>query len=362
MKMQGFKYALWAINFVIVVGIGLSMTLLVLARDTGIPNVGKELDEKAARIMASKTTQADGGVTARDIDVIWTAPVRKQPDVVAPPVEADTGPGTGPASVTPLDRYIVISGTLGDAIVVTYVDPKVPSPKTPLTMSPKDPMPKQLVVERGKPLPDIKPEAIPIRFQWTPFPGGVVFTYDGKEVTIPILRTPDSPGTAAAAGGPGGRGPFGGPAGQVRGGNRVPGGGAAGEAGEGETATGEPGAEGTGEALTEAREVRPGNWELPASEKEYITNNAREILDSVGVEDYSEGAIQGLKISSLPGDSYPAKYGFQEGDIVKSVNGQPISSQSDLINYSKKMGDKLTVVRVEYYRQGKLSSSVFRVK
>lgn len=361
MKMQGFKYALWAINFVIVVGIGLSMTLLVLARDTGIPNVAKELDEKAAKIAATKTTQADGGVTARDIDVLWNVPIRKQPEVVAPPPDVETGPGTGPASVTPLDRYIVISGTLGDAIVVTYVDPKIPSPKTPLTMGPKDPMPKQLVVERGKPLPDIKPEAIPVRFQWSPFPGAVVFTYDGKEVVLPILRTPDAPGTpAAGAGRPGA--PFGGPAGQVRGGGRVPGGGAAGEGAEGETAAGEPGAEAGGEPLTEPREVRPGNWELPASEKDYITANARDILDSVGVEDYSEGSIQGLKISSLPGDAYPAKYGFQEGDIVKSVNGQPISSQSDLINYSKKMGDRLTVVRVEYYRQGKLSSSVFRVK
>jgi S1-C subfamily serine protease len=169
-----------------------------------------------------------------------------------------------------------------------------------------------------------------------------------------VVRGSDA---ATAAGRPGA--PFGGPAGQVRGGGRVPIGNVGGEeGGEG----GEGGLDASGESLAEAREVRPGNWEIPTSEKDHITQNAREILDSVGVEDYNEGSIQGLKITSLPGDSLPAQRGFQEGDVVKSVNGQPISSQSDLINYAKKMGDRLTVVRVEYYRQGKLMSTVYRVK
>jgi hypothetical protein len=364
MKIQGFKYSLWAINFVIVVGIGLSMTLLVLARDTTVPNVAKELDEKAAKIASAKAGPNDGAVTARDIDVLWTVPIRKQPEVVAPVETPEAGGGPGPTIVSPLERYIVVSGSLGDAFVITYIDPKIPAPKTPLPMGPRDPMPKQLVVERGKPLPDIQPEAIPLRFQWTPFPGGVVFSYDGQEVVLPVVRGVDS---APAGTRLGAAGSFPGPAGQVRGSGRVPGRGldAAGEGGEG----GEPGessgdagaGEGEGE-LTEAREVRPGTWELPQSEKEHITQNAREILESVGVEDYSEGAIRGLKLTSLPGDSLPAQRGFQEGDIIKSVNGQPISSQADLINYSKKMGDRLTVVRVEYYRQGKLMSSTYRVK
>jgi len=360
MKMQGFKYALWAINFVIVVGIGLSMTLLVLASDSTVPNVAKDLDAKASQVV-SKTGPAESGVNARDIDVLWNVAIRKKPPEPEKPVESESSGATGPTSVTPLDRYIVVAGLLGDAIVVLYVDPKVPSPKTPLPMGAKDPMPKQLVVEIGKPLPDIKPEAVPVRFQWTPFPGAVVFTYDGKEVVIPVARGADTPTAPVAAGGRAG-GPFGGPAGQVPGRGRVPGGkdGLGGE--EGGEATGEGGEGGAGgETATEAREVRPGTWEIPTSERDHIQQNAREILDQIGVEDYSEGSIQGLKLSSLPGDSLPAQRGFQEGDIIKSVNGTPITSQSDLINYSKKM-EKIAVVRVEYYRQGKLMSSTYRVK
>ncbi len=354
MKIQGFKYTLWGINFVIVIGIGLSMTLVVLARDAVRANPSKELDEKANRIMSQKTGPASDGVTSKEIDVLWTVPIRKvipPPEVEKPPEGAGT---SGSLTATPLERLLIVSGTLGDSIVVTFIDPKIPSPKTPLPTGPRDSTPKQLYVDMGKPLPEITPEAVPVRFQWTPFPGAVVFTYDGKEVSLPIERDLEA---ASPIGSAGGSLPFRGPAGQVNPRRRVP-------PGEDEFEQGEenPFGEGSEESLAEAREVRPGNWEIPASEKEYITENAREILDQVGVEDYSEGAVRGLKITALAGDSLPAQRGFQEGDVVKSVNGQPITSQADLINFAKKMGDRLTVVRVEYYRQGKLMSTVYRVK
>lgn len=104
------------------------------------------------------------------------------------------------------------------------------------------------------------------------------------------------------------------------------------------------------EELKRERASAPG-----AVIREYIENNRERLnqdpealLKEIGVAPVASGSAQGYKVSGAP-QSMLSQSGLREGDIVLSVNGQPVgnmSSDSQLINQAM----EAKVARVEVLR------------
>jgi hypothetical protein len=75
-----------------------------------------------------------------------------------------------------------------------------------------------------------------------------------------------------------------------------------------------------------------------------VRNLAGAEFSAVGVAAEKGGAL----IEKLPSDSEAARYGFEPGDLIQSVNGQPVKTASDLeraIKSSSKNGPFTVIVR-----------------
>ena len=59
----------------------------------------------------------------------------------------------------------------------------------------------------------------------------------------------------------------------------------------------------------------------------------------------------GVRMDSAPAGSLPDKLGLKEGDVIKSINGQPVSSPGDLARLYGQFSS-ITNIRVEVTRGG----------
>ncbi|MBI1853701.1 MAG: PDZ domain-containing protein [Planctomycetes bacterium] len=113
-------------------------------------------------------------------------------------------------------------------------------------------------------------------------------------------------------------------------------------------------ASGTRVAVT--REVEPGVWQISADERDRIRDSAKDLLEDAEVTTYVNERTrraEGMIVDHIEPKSLIAERGLREGDLVQRINGTPVSSKSELIDYVKSNGDRLYDVRVEVLRRGK---------
>jgi hypothetical protein len=93
----------------------------------------------------------------------------------------------------------------------------------------------------------------------------------------------------------------------------------------------------------DAVEVRPGHWELGPRERAYLSdeNRVQEIQREVTAQPWKNpetGRYEGIALRKVKEDSYIARRGARKGDILVSINGQPVTSKADIVNYVKNKG------------------------
>ncbi len=339
-KLRMWKPLLWTLNGLLTLGILASVGLFLLKKSAQA-DVGKELDDIAREVQAkARKTPVRTAQNLGDYQAIWALNVRDLP--TPEPQAPDTSPLV--AKVTPLDDIITSRAIVGPTVVIEYKNKKDAAGQQ-----------LQLAVDLGKEVPDLKPAATLVEILPNSLPERVKYRYAEKEVFQEIKRDINTlasrspaPGLVGKKGKNGAEGEpneeeFAGTAGQVPGSGRVP-----------------P----TEEELKETREIRPGIWQLSAEERDRIKEGARDILEEVEVSSYMNERTKradGMKVESIQESSLLRQRGLQEGDLVKKVNGTPVNSKTDVVNYVRDNQDHLQVVRVEIERKGKTMTLEYRI-
>jgi hypothetical protein len=70
------------------------------------------------------------------------------------------------------------------------------------------------------------------------------------------------------------------------------------------------------------------------------------------------GKYDGVEVKDVPEGAFAAKYGVKEGQVIKSINGHPITSVSEGIKFAKDNQDKYEVWYIVYDEQGKEKTKV----
>jgi len=83
---------------------------------------------------------------------------------------------------------------------------------------------------------------------------------------------------------------------------------------------------------------------------EHYAKNMEEIMKDIGISDQREGKdLKGFRVTFVRKNSHFSKLGLRRGDVIKSINGQEITSYNDAMNVYKNIdkmeGLSLTVTR-----------------
>lgn len=85
--------------------------------------------------------------------------------------------------------------------------------------------------------------------------------------------------------------------------------------------------------------LSPDRYRLGFEDVEYINTHYSEILANevsyARHRDLKTGKYDGIEIKSVKSGSIAASHGVQSGDVIKSINGHPVTSTSDAIQFVK---------------------------
>ena len=93
----------------------------------------------------------------------------------------------------------------------------------------------------------------------------------------------------------------------------------------------------------------PNNYALSRQELNSVLGDPRQQVFFNGRMAAASGG--GIRIEEAPGGSLLEKLGIKTGDIITSINGQPVNSQGDLVRLYTQFGS-LTNIRAEVRRGG----------
>ena len=97
-------------------------------------------------------------------------------------------------------------------------------------------------------------------------------------------------------------------------------------------------------------------YRVGLEDAEYIGENYAEILSQeVRVERHRDprtGRYDGIEVKAVNPDSIAAQHGVQSGDVVKKINGHPVSSPQEAISFVKNNQHLYDKWEVEVWNKG----------
>lgn len=105
-----------------------------------------------------------------------------------------------------------------------------------------------------------------------------------------------------------------------------------------------------------------GQYYLGTEDAENFAQNYDTILSrDVGTKTYfdKDGKRAGIQITSVKEGSIAARHGVQQGDIIISINGTPVSSKQEAISFAKKHADIYEVWEVQVMNLGRIRTEVY---
>ncbi len=77
-------------------------------------------------------------------------------------------------------------------------------------------------------------------------------------------------------------------------------------------------------------------------------------------QDPRTGKYDGIEIESVTPNSFADRHGAQEGDVIKSINGHPVTSVQEAISYAKMNSNQFTTWEIVVERNGKLQTFYYQ--
>ena len=113
----------------------------------------------------------------------------------------------------------------------------------------------------------------------------------------------------------------------------------------------------------QTRLVAQNRWELGTADMEEFGRDYQRILTqdvSTRTHFDRDGNRAGVEITKVTPGSLAARHGVVEGDIVISINGNPVSSEQEAIKYVKNNQDNFTEWVVVIENMGRRTTKVYR--
>jgi len=113
-----------------------------------------------------------------------------------------------------------------------------------------------------------------------------------------------------------------------------------------------------GEVPDEFFEDEDGTWKTTDEGARYLEENWKKVVEETRASTYvnpTTGAREGILINRIPRGSAASKFGIYPDDVIKRVNGRPVTSKSQAINIVKDEIDnkKRRYIEVEILRNGR---------
>jgi hypothetical protein len=103
------------------------------------------------------------------------------------------------------------------------------------------------------------------------------------------------------------------------------------------------------------------HWLVGLNDREMIQRDYTKLLAELRFAKHfhpKTGKPDGVEIKDVPPGSFGAKYGAKPGQVIKSINGHPISSVNEGISFAKQNADKYDVWEIVYEEQGKEKTKI----
>jgi hypothetical protein len=108
--------------------------------------------------------------------------------------------------------------------------------------------------------------------------------------------------------------------------------------------------------LTQTMQISPNRFRIGVDDAREIDERYAEILtDEVGYRRSRDPVTRqpnGIEITSVKSGSIASRHGVQQGDVIKSINGHPVTSESEAIQFVKQNKDNYDVWEVEVWNRG----------
>ncbi|MEO6708835.1 MAG: PDZ domain-containing protein [Planctomycetota bacterium] len=111
-------------------------------------------------------------------------------------------------------------------------------------------------------------------------------------------------------------------------------------------------------------ELRPNEFTIGTEDLDDWSENYDVYLNQIEAgkhRDPTTGKYDGIALTSVPANSVAAAHGVQEGDVIKSINGQPVNTKQEAIAYVKQNKDKFDVWEVVIESKGKQKTITYKV-
>lgn len=94
---------------------------------------------------------------------------------------------------------------------------------------------------------------------------------------------------------------------------------------------------------SETTPIGKNKWRIGTDDVEYISENwsevlARDVRDRRH-RDAATGKYDGIEITDVSPGSFAERHGVEQGDVIKSINGHPVTSKTEAINFVKNNDD-----------------------
>ncbi len=354
MRLRTMKVLLWLLNGVIALGIlgALGLFLVKPPIPSTVP-LDDDLAELREDVASRRRVEGPEKQSPNDFRACWEANLL----AIAPPPPPVAGgqddTGTKPKgprldTLLSLEMICPVPEETGHAAVLRYKQPKKDTDKNE-NIAAQD----TRLVRINQKIPGIEPVAIIKAVD--PFgklgtPPSVDVSYSGAVVSLQLERelvdlsvAPDGSGAKPST-----RTAFAGPAGQKK-----------------------PSSRSSGPATfdgnkQEGYETRPGSgmWMIPETEADRLGNEANDILEQAQFSTYTDkqGRPAGIRLDHVDAGSLILERGFQTNDVVQKVNGQPVNSKTELVDWVKRNHERFSMFRVEVLRRGQVKRLNFRVQ
>lgn len=109
--------------------------------------------------------------------------------------------------------------------------------------------------------------------------------------------------------------------------------------------------------------ISPNKFRIGFEDAKYIDENYTEILsEELSYQrhrDPKTGEYDGIEIKSVKPDSIASAHGVQAGDVIKSINGHPVSSTSEALQFVKTHKDQYDFWEVEISNRGQTRTMTY---
>jgi hypothetical protein len=110
--------------------------------------------------------------------------------------------------------------------------------------------------------------------------------------------------------------------------------------------------------------VSPGHYKVGTNDAAAIADSYASIIANTKHRQHRDPNTRqpdGIQVTDVPAGSFAAKHGVKEGDVIKSINGHPVTTAQEAIQFAQNNSEKYTSWEILIENQGVERTVVYEV-